>query len=246
MKRSAEPDPGAPEAPRFGFEVRHVSMGEGSDRWGLLTAEERERNARLVRPVDRAAHQSAHVLVREVAGALVGREASTLELVQTCPDCGASGHGRPSVLGLPELAVSLSHTVTLVEGRAPRITVAAAAVLGRPGGRIGVDVEHFGAAVPASALSATERQLVATGTDPVRFWVAKEAAVKAGLGALGHVGRWSVAQASLAQQPVEQSATRASISSAPTNDGLPGDPHLEWWADEQAIAAVLLPRRAQP
>ncbi|HMS36396.1 MAG TPA: 4'-phosphopantetheinyl transferase superfamily protein [Arachnia sp.] len=158
----------------------------GSEDAAVLTVAERERRDRLHRADDRAAFVAAHVLVRECAARLLGVEVGEVEIVQRCAGCGGP-HGRPTVAGVPDVHVSLSHS---------RGIVAASAA----GPACGVDVEPLRPIAPIdAALTDAERMWLAAqaGTersrDPdqpglsgafLRLWVRKEALVKAGFGTL--------------------------------------------------------------
>ncbi len=137
-----------------------------------LTTAEEERAAALRDLDDRTAYVAAHLLARQVTAELLGIEPVSVVLTQTCVDCGGP-HGRPSVQGDPDVWVTLSHT---------RGAVAAIAATGP----CGVDVEQIGPRpVPTAAFTPDEIVSIAEAADPVllgtRLWVAKEAAVKAGL-----------------------------------------------------------------
>jgi 4'-phosphopantetheinyl transferase len=147
---------------------------EASERW--LTDAERARAAAFVHDPDRTDFVAAHLLVRLCAGRLLDLPARAMTVVQRCPDCGASGHGKPSIEGRPEVTVSLSHT---------RGVVGAAA----GSGPIGMDVEVLDQrrATPELlhwALTPAELKLITEHDDPdsafLRQWVRKEALVKAG------------------------------------------------------------------
>lgn len=141
----------------------------------VLDAVERERVAAFVRDEHRYRYLAAHVLLRRVLGACLGRDPAGLTLVrEACPRCG-EGHGRPAVAGAPDgLHFSLSHTGPL----------AAVAVAAAP---VGVDVE----ALPrpetvdgvAAVLHPAEQAEVAAGGAAAfaRLWTRKEAYLK-GLG----------------------------------------------------------------
>ena len=149
---------------------------------GALTASEAERMRSFRRPEDRQDFLAGHLLVRACAARLLRVAAADVAVVQRCPTCGGP-HGRPQVVGHPELGASLAHS---------RGVVAAAA----GAGPVGVDVE---AAPPAgeplpngltaaeltAALTAAERQAVEAAPDPARAllvaWARKEAFVKAGV-----------------------------------------------------------------
>jgi 4'-phosphopantetheinyl transferase len=156
--------------------ARFVAVGSRVVPPGLLSAAELARRDRLRHLADRAAYAAAHLLAREVAAELLGVTADRVDLRQRCPGCGAIGHGRPEVLGVPEVFVSLAHTrrhVAAIAAPAP----------------CGIDVEE---AVPgrlvAGALAERERRWVARQREPgrafARLWTRKEALVKAGVGSL--------------------------------------------------------------
>src|SRR3712207_175671 len=151
----------------------------------LLTTREQRRAGALRHRADRDAHIAAHLLVRHCAAALTGRPVESLELVQECPECGSTEHGRPSIAGLPELHVSLAHTRGAVVAGADR----------RP---IGVDVEglrttDLDPAVLAATLTTAETARVRSASDPplafLRHWVRKECLVKLGVATLDELSR---------------------------------------------------------
>lgn len=151
-----------------------------------LTATEQARHDRLRAERDRRAYLAAHRLVRLCAAELLGAEPTAVELAQQCPECRLTDHGRPYVVGAPEVHVSLSHT---------RGWVAAMA----SGGPCGIDVEQVrevSAGVPRRVLSAAEQAWVADQPDPTRafavLWARKEALVKAGVGSIDDAARLGV------------------------------------------------------
>ncbi|MFD0270356.1 4'-phosphopantetheinyl transferase family protein [Streptomyces sp. NPDC127106] len=143
----------------------------------LLDAEERDRSARFVRPVDRHRYLASHIGLRVLLGGYLGTAPEEVTLVRdTCPCCGAP-HGRPAVAG-GGLQFSLSHSDDLAY-------LAFAAV------PVGVDVEKhpsaqavadvLGTLHPAETAELTaapeeERQMLLA-----RLWARKEACLK-GLG----------------------------------------------------------------
>jgi len=149
-----------------------------------LTDTERARLERLCAAEDRAAFATAHLLVRECAGELLGVAGRGLVIAQSCATCGQEGHGRPTIVGHPEVHVSLSHTrgcVAAIAARAP----------------CGIDVEAVHRApVPGGVLTDREASWVRSEADPAlaftSLWVRKEALVKAGLGDLEAVGSLDV------------------------------------------------------
>lgn len=147
---------------------------------------ERARHDALIDPADRAAYAAAHRLLRTVVGELVGVSADDVALEQRCPTCGGP-HGRPYVIGHPEVHATLSHvrgTVAAVASTAP----------------CGVDVELVrpGLTPPQGVLTDAEATWLAArpaskaAADFARLWVRKEALVKAGVTDLGGVGSLDV------------------------------------------------------
>lgn len=139
---------------------------------GTLTDAESSRAERFIRKQDRLDFVAAHLLVRHCAAELLGTRACMLTLLQRCERCGQS-HGRPWLAEVPELSVSLSHTLGYV--------CAAAGY-----GAVGVDVEHATAG-PADenlvSLALTPAEAGLVGLDNrklIRQWVRKEALVKRG------------------------------------------------------------------
>ncbi|GHH61937.1 hypothetical protein GCM10017673_00120 [Streptosporangium violaceochromogenes] len=137
----------------------------------LLTGVERERAARFHREGDRRDFVAAHLLVRRCAALLTGIAEDRLTLSQHCERCGP-GHGRPYLVEVPHLGVSLSHS---------RGYVCAAA----GPGRVGVDTEHVPSgpleeALASQVLAPAERPLVAGNEALIRTWVRKEALIKRG------------------------------------------------------------------
>lgn len=187
-------------------EVRFARVGDVLiEDSGVLTAAEQARNARIRHSADRDAHRAAHLLVRRVAARLLGAHPDEVEIAQVCPECHKADHGRPHVVGHPELFVSLSHT---------RDRVAAIAST-RP---CGVDVEPVRPvmdSVRRLVLTDAEAQLVAESADPAttfaRLWVAKETMVKAGLGNLSTAQDWPALTAPVIRQWTGGSAARPHV-----------------------------------
>lgn len=151
-----------------------------------LTAAEQARHDRLRAERDRRSYLAAHMLVRVCAAELLGAGAVDVELAQECPDCRRTDHGRPYVVGAPDVHVSLSHTRGWVAAMAARA-------------RCGIDVEQVrevSAGVPRRVLSETEQRWAAGQADPTRafavLWARKEALVKAGVGSLDDAARIEV------------------------------------------------------
>jgi 4'-phosphopantetheinyl transferase len=142
-----------------------------------LTAAERERADALRRPGARDDFVAAHLLVRHCAARILGVAPAAVTIVQRCQRCGGP-HGQPTVVGAPQVGVSLSHT---------RGHVAAAAAVGP----VGVDVEPV---VTDRVLETIARRVLAAGeqaaltglaapaaaTALTRQWVRKEALIKIG------------------------------------------------------------------
>ncbi|MFG3497976.1 4'-phosphopantetheinyl transferase family protein [Streptomyces sp. NPDC047928] len=109
------------DAARAGAEATRLAPG-------VLDAEERRRAAAFLRDADRRCYVAAHVALRLLLGAALGREPGAVRLVrEACPSCGGP-HGRPAT-GEPGLHFSLSHS-----GDLALVALAAAPV--------GVDVER--------------------------------------------------------------------------------------------------------
>ncbi|MFI8530370.1 4'-phosphopantetheinyl transferase family protein [Streptomyces aquilus] len=173
--------PGPPDAPRFGGVTAprprsslvlaydlHTPGAEAAARAVLprLSADDRERVARLRRPGDRTRSVLARWLALRGAARLLGTPWTGLRLAR-------DPRGRPYVVGRPRLSLSLAHS-----GR-----YAVAAVV--HGGRVGVDVEEVSrvAALPDSAYL-TPAEISALPPAPhgtesrAALWALKEAATK--------------------------------------------------------------------
>jgi 4'-phosphopantetheinyl transferase len=114
--------------------------------------------------------------------------AAALTLIQRCDHCGGP-HGRPRLLEVPGIFVSLSHSKGHV-------------VVGASHGAVGVDVERlhvraFDDGLRSTALAPAEAAIVATSADPTTaflgFWVLKESLVKIGLLSLDRFTRIDLA-----------------------------------------------------
>ena len=121
---------------------------------------------------------AAHLLVRLVAAQRFGTSVADLAVEQACGQCGAAGHGRPTLQSTspldPDWTVSFSHAADYV--------AAVAAT-----GPVGVDIEDGACRVPLiqSVLSAGEREGLVAAEDPdfsaLELWTRKEAMVKLGV-----------------------------------------------------------------
>jgi 4'-phosphopantetheinyl transferase len=188
----------------------------------VLTPDERRRHAALRHPADRNAFLASHLLVRRCAGAVTGRPAGTLEVVQVCAECGARGHGRPFVVGFPQVHVSLAHTRNVV-------------VAGAGWGPLGVDVEDIGVKAPTLAampelLAEAELSVVRSSPDVrlafLRYWVRKECLVKIGVASLD------------ALQHTDLSDVVDETAGDGRTVGRYGPLHLVHWVDEPLGAVV--------
>ena len=152
----------------------------------ILSASERQRSAALRHPDDRDARAAAHLLVRWAAAQLTGQPVETLALVQRCPGCGATDHGRPALAGMSSVHVSLAHT-------------RGAVVAGVDWHPIGVDIEglRFDVDLRDAALRVgltdAEMRRVRSAADPsrafLRQWTRKECLVKIGVATLDTLPR---------------------------------------------------------
>lgn len=136
----------------------------------LLDPVELERWHRFAHAESALSYVAAHALARNEIGRLVDRDPGSLRFDRTCETCGAP-HGRPRLLDLPELHLSLSRTTTLIALAVTR------------SGPVGVDVERRGATSFAGfaevALHPDERATLLASVDGLTAWVRKEAALKA-------------------------------------------------------------------
>lgn len=146
---------------------------------GFLTPHERRRAGALRHSADRDAYVAAHALVRECAAQLAGAHVGAREVVQRCPECRATGHGKPFLHGRADVHLSLAHSRRAV-------------IAGAGWAPLGVDVEDVdggGAqgidpALMTLVLSPAEMDRVRSAAEPraafLRHWVRKESLVKIG------------------------------------------------------------------
>lgn len=143
-----------------------------------LTERERVR-AHAHRPGNRSRFVAAHLLTRLSAAQHLGCQARLLVIRQECHDCGEP-HGKPTLVGHPDIGISMSHAGNMV-----------AAFAGE--GPVGVDIEHVQRRPVEpktwqAVLTPTEATVVRQSMDPhrefLRVWVRKEALVKVGVGDL--------------------------------------------------------------
>jgi 4'-phosphopantetheinyl transferase len=137
---------------------------------GVLDESENVRAGRFVRAADRARSLLASALVRLVAGDLLGQHPGEVRVRRECRTCGGP-HGKVTVGHAVQLSVSHSGEAVVVA--ATRIAP------------LGIDIELFaGSAARAQraarvACRADELAFVADDHDALRYWVRKEAIVKA-------------------------------------------------------------------
>lgn len=195
-----------------------------------LTPAERERMWRLRHPSDRDDFLAAHLLVRRCVADLLGVADDEVTIVARCEVCGGP-HGRPQVVGRPEVTATLAHSHGVVAAAAAFVPV-------------GVDVE----AVPSGddgliaadlvgALAPAEVAMIDRAAEPVRAllrqWVRKEAFLKAGAVALDGFSSFDLS----GLPPGEPTGPLVLRSS----------PHGPWtvhdWADDRgpAVGALVAP-----
>ena len=154
-----------------------IAPGTGVPDWLVLDDGVRARIAGFVNPADSAAAIAARALAALAVSKLLGMPREQVALVQTCPNCGRTDHGRPSVQQHPQAFVSWSRSGEFV---------AAVAALDPAG----IDVERLEATprvitgVMADRFSEAEQHWVGAQSNEaeafVRVWCRKEATVKLG------------------------------------------------------------------
>ena len=180
-----------------------------------LTAAELGRSEALQSSAARDAFIASHVLVRYVAGALAGVDATRLVLVQRCDTCGGP-HGAPFLRDRPNLRVSLSHSGGIVAAAAADVPV-------------GIDVEtwdhahHFDELQHAGVFSPDEARLLAARprrregpggispfeADALRLWLRKECLAKLGWLDLDRLG-----SCDLSHLPLQAAAPGSTLPTA--------------------------------
>lgn len=134
----------------------------------LLDADGRARWAALQREPDRRRFVGGALLIRAVAAAWLGQPSEQVSVSRRCRQCGGP-HGKPEVVGGPQ--ISVSHAGDLV---------VLASCADRP---VGVDVEPVGAdpgpGVAELVLAPSERRYGVGPDELMRSWVRKEAVLKA-------------------------------------------------------------------
>lgn len=164
--------------PVFAVEHSETVLARWPDPLAALTDDERRRAKGFGFRQDRRDYLAAHLLVRECAAQIGGGRPADLTLAQRCPTCGSTGHGKPSLPGVPGVHVSLSRSRGRVAATAAHSPV-------------GIDLERSDRrqlpddALMATVLAPAETEIVRAAFDPsrafLRYWVRKEALVKAGL-----------------------------------------------------------------
>jgi len=143
----------------------------------LLDQAERERRDRYAFEADRARFAVGAALLRLVAGRMLGVAPERVAVDRSCRTCGRP-HGKPG-LGEGNPHLSVSHSGSYV------------AVAACPEAPVGVDVEHAARrtdyqALVKHVLSPEEAPAAVDAASFLRYWVRKEALIKAtgdGLGA---------------------------------------------------------------
>ena len=161
-----------------------------SVRWALsalprcdLSQLEVERARRFRSRVDAEAFVASRQLLKVLVAICLREDPSRVVIEQRCISCGATDHGKPSVLTEEPINVSLSRSRNwIAAGVAPT--------------EIGVDVEGADSdqalqRVSARVLTPEERLQVVNSSDPNKlareYWVRKEALIKVGFGSLARM-----------------------------------------------------------
>lgn len=158
-----------------GVHLRWLALDEQSLDAGrllpLLGTAERERYRATGSAAVAERFVFGRVLLRMLAGELLGRPATAVQVSARCARCGGA-HGRPWIDGAEHLSVSIAHC-------AGAVVVAASSA-----GIVGVDVEPVeGPAERGVAITRIAGAPFATGgfraADPILHWTRIEAALKA-------------------------------------------------------------------
>lgn len=143
------------------------TAGVALDRSALSPAE-RARVDRYLRPEDAALSAGGALLVRTIAGRALGVPPAEVRVDRVCAECGGP-HGIPRVAGAPYFSISHCPGTVVVAACADH--------------EVGVDVEDAERRdveeVIDQLLAPAERQPGLTAGDLLRYWVRKEAVVKA-------------------------------------------------------------------
>ena len=193
----------------------------------LLTKSEQRRSAALHHPADRDDYIAAHLLVRWCAAELTGQTPESLEVVQRCLLCGSGLHGRPSLVGLPGVHVSLAHTRGVV------VAAAGWAPVGVDVERVSTDGVEMGEGslrlIP-EVLTPAEVSLTQKATNVhvafLRHWVRKECLVKMGVATLDTM------------RAIDLSSVTEKVVDGPRTVCMYGPLHLVDWFDASLGAVI--------
>lgn len=154
--------------------VRATPVVDDPRRLELLDARERERAARKSHPDP---FVTAHALLRRLVADETGLDPRLLAFERRCATCGTDRHGKPHVVGMRDVFVSVSYGEHLAVAAVTRL------------GQVGVDVEALESAdfdgFGSVTLDATESAPLdaLTGHDLLaaraRIWARKESILKA-------------------------------------------------------------------
>ena len=133
-----------------------------------LSSEEKARAASIPREMERVRFQVGRLLLRALAGQVLGVEPTRLSVTARCPDCGGP-HGAPVLVGGPAgAAVNVSYSGAIV-------AVAVSADV-----PVGVDVETpVARSRELAELAVSDAGGGGTAVDPLRQWTRVEAVLKA-------------------------------------------------------------------
>jgi 4'-phosphopantetheinyl transferase len=210
-----------------------VLADAGAPGGGLLSPAEEERMARFRRPSDGEDFQAAHLLIRKCVAGLLGVGPAEVSIVQRCATCGGP-HGRPEVVGHPDIGASLAHSRGVVAAAAGTVPV-------------GIDVEAF---PPAGDLAPGDLAVALTGAEieaiesaprqaeaMLLAWVRKEACLKAGLVDVDGLAGFDLSSLPLDPPPAEGPARSL---------GQGGWVISDWWDGRAgAVGAVVGPGGAE-
>lgn len=164
---------------------RHVLRNFGNLE-ASFTPGERSRSSQIMKREDQDDYVACHIL-----GRLCAAEETNLDprAVKLGHDTEGRHHGRPHIVDVPSLKISLSHTPGFV------------AVAVSRGDFVGVDVERHPRRLPrvSLALTSAEQRLVAASPESMTvfatLWTRKEAIIKAGLATIAEVGELELVHA---------------------------------------------------
>ncbi|MGP7960965.1 4'-phosphopantetheinyl transferase family protein [Sanguibacter sp. A247] len=200
-----------------------------------LSAAEEARAQRMVRADDAHDFRAAHLLARRALALATDTPDGALVPQQSCAACGES-HGRPTVVGEPDVHIAWAHTRGAV----------AVVVAGAP---CGIDIErNDGRPVPRRVvervLSPAEAELVRASSRPDRAfleaWGVKESLVKAGEGDLADQVRREVVGQRGIRAPGERdhAVSRIAVALAPERS-VEGVVRVDHDADVSTVTLIL-------